>query len=77
MPETLQAKSVKAGVLETIQRLPDDCTLEDIQDALGLFAAMKEGLADIEAGRVVPHEEVKRRMAEWLKSSGLNGQTTT
>jgi predicted transcriptional regulator len=29
-------------------------------------AADAEGLADIEAGRVVPHEEV----VEWLKTSG-------
>jgi hypothetical protein len=77
MPETLQAKSVKQGVLEMIQRLPDDCTLKDIHDALALYAALRQGLADIEAGRVIPHEEVKRRMAELLKSSGLNGQKTT
>ncbi|HKI36261.1 MAG TPA: hypothetical protein VKA46_30670 [Gemmataceae bacterium] len=77
MPETLQAKSVKQGVMEMIQRLPDDCTLEDIHDTLSLFAAVREGIADIEAGRVIPHEEVKRRAAEWLKSYGLNGQPAT
>ncbi len=36
-------------------------------EELAILAAINEGLADIEAGRVVSHEEVKRRSALWSK----------
>ncbi len=63
-------RSIKEEVIEMIQALPDDCTLEQIQYQLYVRDQVNKGLADIEAGRVVPHEEAKRRVAEWLKSSG-------
>jgi predicted transcriptional regulator len=70
MPETLQAKSAKQGVIEMLQRLPDDCTLEQIEYHLHVYARLQQAVADIDAGRVVPHDEVKRRVEEWLTSSG-------
>ena len=36
-------------------------------EELAILAAIREGQADIEAGRVVSHEEVKRRSASWSK----------
>lgn len=30
------------------------------------IAAINEGLKDIEYGRVIPHEEVKKRYEKWL-----------
>jgi predicted transcriptional regulator len=62
--------TVKQEVIRLIQSLPDDCTLEDIQYRLYLREQVEQGLADIEAGHVVSHEEAKRRIAEWRKSSG-------
>jgi predicted transcriptional regulator len=72
MPETIQAKSVKEVVLEMIQRLPDNCSLEDIQRTLAFRAAVERGIADIEAGRVFPHDDVKRMVAEWLRPENLD-----
>jgi predicted transcriptional regulator len=62
--------TVKDEVIRLIQALPDDCTLEDIQYQLYVREQVTQGLADIEAGRVVSAEEAKRRVAEWRKSRG-------
>jgi hypothetical protein len=70
MAETFKATSVKDEVIQMIQRLPDDCTLEQIQYHLYVREQVGCGLADIEAGRVIPHEDAKQRIAEWRKSFG-------
>lgn len=58
------AKQVVRDVLDT---LPDECSLEDISYHLYLRARLEEGLADLDAGRTVPHEQVMREAAEWLR----------
>jgi predicted transcriptional regulator len=62
--------TVKDEVIRLIQSLPDDCTLEDIQYRLYLQEQVERGLADVESGRVVPHQEARQRIAEWRKSPG-------
>jgi hypothetical protein len=71
MPETLQAKSAKQGVIEMLQRLPDDCTLEQIEYHLHVYAGIQRSLADIEANpdQGVPQDEAERMVAGWLKFS--------
>ncbi len=64
--------SVKEEILEWAQSLPENCSWEDLQYFLYVRGKVAEGLKDVEQGRVVSHEEAKRRMAAWLKSSGLN-----
>jgi predicted transcriptional regulator len=61
---------IKQQALEWIRTLPDDCTLEDIQDHLSFRKAVERGLKDMEEGNVISHEEVKRRVGEWLASYG-------
>jgi predicted transcriptional regulator len=46
--------------------MPDDCTLEDIQYQLYLRQKLEKSRAASVKGRVVPHEEVKRRLSKWL-----------
>ncbi len=70
MADTLEGLSVKEAVMRMIQRLPDDCTLEDIQYHLDVRAKIEAGIKDIEGGRLYTQEEVERMSAEWLKSSG-------
>ncbi|MDP3072053.1 MAG: hypothetical protein Q8N18_17305 [Opitutaceae bacterium] len=57
--------SDKQTVLEAIQRMPDTASLEQIRDQLLLLQSLREGWADSEAGRVIPHEEIKKRFAAW------------
>ena len=58
------AKQVARDLLES---LPEDCTLEDISYHLYVRARVEDGLRDLDGGRVVPHEEVMREAAEWLR----------
>jgi predicted transcriptional regulator len=59
--------NAKARVRELLDRLPDDCTLEDVQYHLYVLDKIDQGLADIEASRTISHEEVARRLRDkWL-----------
>ena len=53
--------SPKQRILEAVQRLPADASFEDVMERLYFIYKIEQGLADVEAGRVVSHEEVKRR----------------
>lgn len=57
---------VKEIVEEILEQLPDDTTLEEVQYRLFVRQKIEQGLADVEAGKVVSHEEAKRRMQKWL-----------
>ncbi len=58
--------SDKQAVLEAVSQMPDNLSMKQIQAELDLLASLNEGLADIKAGRVVPHEEIKRQYAACL-----------
>ena len=58
--------SDKQAVLEAVSQMPDNLTLDQIRAELALLAALRDGYADIQAGRVVPHEDIKRQYAAWL-----------
>lgn len=62
--------TVKEQALQLIQSLPDDCTLEEIRYRLYLQEKVAEGLADVEAGRVLAQEDVEKEVARWHESSG-------
>ncbi len=52
--------------IETIQKLPDSATWLDIEERIRFLAAIDQGLEDVRAGRVIPHEDVKASLASWL-----------
>jgi predicted transcriptional regulator len=55
--------SVKQKVLEVVQQLPADATLEDAMERLYFLAKVERGLADADAGRTVSHEDVRNRFS--------------
>ena len=57
---------VKEIVEEILEQLPDDTTLEEVQYRLFVRQKIEQGLADVEAGRVISHDEAKQRMQKWL-----------
>ena len=61
-----RSMSDKQLALESIQRLPDDASLDAIAERLEFLAAIRKGLSQIERGETVSHEEVKRQLATWL-----------
>jgi len=58
--------SDKQQVIEAVSKLPDSASLDDIRANLQLMASLREGLADSDAGRVIPHEQVKREFRSWI-----------
>ncbi|MCH7876022.1 MAG: hypothetical protein IH965_12070 [Gemmatimonadetes bacterium] len=57
----------KQTVKELLDRLPDDCTLEDVLYHVYVVQEIERGLADVEAGRTVPHEKVAAELRKkWL-----------
>ena len=59
--------TTKQEVSDLLNRLPEDCSLEDIQYHLYVLQKIEHGLKDAEEGRVYTQEEVEKRMAKWLK----------
>jgi predicted transcriptional regulator len=50
-----------------LDRLPDDCTLDDVQYHLYVVQAVARGDADAKAGRTIPHEQVASELRrKWL-----------
>jgi predicted transcriptional regulator len=58
--------SDKQLALDSIKRLPADASLDAIAERVEFLAAIRKGLAQIERGETVPHDEVKRQLATWL-----------
>lgn len=57
----------KQEVLKILDALPEDASLEDIQYHLYVLQRIERGRQDVEAGRVIPQDEIERRMAHWLE----------
>ena len=51
---------------ELLDRLPDDCSLQDIQYHLYGRQMIEEGRRDVREGRVFSQEEIERDLAQWL-----------
>ena len=48
-------------MVEAIRELPADATVDDAIERLVFLAKIEEGLAQLDRGEGVPHDEVKRR----------------
>lgn len=59
--------TTKERVQELLARLPDDCSLDDVLYHLYVVQKIDRGLADVEAGRTIPHEEVAESLRrKWV-----------
>ncbi len=58
--------SDKEMVLETVKQMPETISLDQINEELAILAAIRRGEAAAEAGRVLDHDEVKKRSVLWI-----------
>ncbi|MBI3754170.1 MAG: hypothetical protein HY266_09055 [Deltaproteobacteria bacterium] len=58
---------LKEAAIETIKRLPDECSLEDIMYEIDFAAQVLEGLKDADAGRVITTDELLKRVEQWAR----------
>ncbi|HEX7191346.1 MAG TPA: hypothetical protein VF381_07220 [Thermoanaerobaculia bacterium] len=59
-------ETAKEQVQQILEELPENASLEDIQYHIYVHQKIQQGLDDVEAGRVVPQEEVEKRLSKWL-----------
>ncbi len=52
--------------IKTIRELPDSATWENLEERVRFLSGIDKGLADVKAGRIVAHEEVKESLKKWL-----------
>ena len=55
-------QNVKKIVHELAERLPEQATWDDVIYTMYVRQKIEEGLKDVEEGRVVSHEDAKRRL---------------
>jgi hypothetical protein len=57
-------------IIELLRELPADATIDDAIEKLVFVAQIERGIAELEAGQGVPHDDVKRRFDE-LVATGI------
>ena len=58
----------KQKTLQALGTLPENASYEDLQEEVKILAALEEAETDIREGRVVSHDEAKRRLAQWTSN---------
>ena len=56
--------SVKEAAQAVIERLRDDATWDDLMYELYVKQKIEQGIADVEAQRIVPHDRVKAELLD-------------
>ena len=60
----MRAKEAFRALLD---RLPDDCSLENVLYHLSVIQQVERGLAEVDAGRVVPRENLVQALErKWI-----------
>lgn len=59
--------AAKQAVMNLLETLPDDCTLEDIQYHLYVITKVKSSQARVKAEGVLSQDEVNQRLNKWLE----------
>jgi hypothetical protein len=57
--------NTKAEVKELLNRLPDDCTIEDIQYHLYVVGKINKGIGRAKNEGMLSRKEVERKFARW------------
>ena len=55
----------KQAVIDALQRLPEDASLEEISEELRIMAAIRRGRRDIATGHTKTHEETEHLVKSW------------
>jgi len=56
----------KQAVEQLLDRLPDDCSVEDVQYHLYVLEKVRHGLEDARANGTLSQAEVEARLSKWL-----------
>ena len=56
----MQTSNAKQEARKLIDQLPDNATWEELAYQIEVRASIERGLADSKAGRLIPHQDIKR-----------------
>ena len=56
----------KPDFMKALGELPEDATIDDAMERLLFMIAVEHGLAQADAGKLIPHEEIVERVKQWL-----------
>ena len=51
-------------IIEALQDLPSDATFDDAIERLIFLAKIDAGLGELDEGKGIPHDEVKRQLSQ-------------
>jgi len=57
--------TVKAEVQELLNRLPDECTLEDVQYHLYVLEKIHQGIKRADTEGVISQDDAEKRLGKW------------
>jgi predicted transcriptional regulator len=61
----------KERVRDLLDRLPDDCSIEEVLYHLYVVQAVEQGEADVAVGKTIPHEQVAEELRKrWSLGGG-------
>lgn len=55
----------KELVINTLKKLPEETSIEQILEEIEILVAIRRGEAAANAGKVISHKEVKKIVATW------------
>ena len=57
---------VKEQVRKILDHLPEDCSVEDVQEQLFFLERLRRRLEEADRGDFVTHDEAVQRLSKWL-----------
>jgi len=54
----------KQAVRDLLDKLPDDCTLDDVLYHLHVLQQISQGLSDADSGDLIPHAQVEQELRQ-------------
>jgi predicted transcriptional regulator len=58
----MASRTTRDRILDALQDLPPDASFDDAIERLVFLAKVEAGLAELDEGKGLPHEEVKQRL---------------
>lgn len=58
----MPTRATRDRIIEALRDLPPDATIDDAIERLVFLAKIEAGLAELDAGQGIAHDEVKRRL---------------
>ena len=60
-------ETAKQHLITVLEQQPDDSTYEELIKELAFARMIDRGLKDVDAGRIMTNEDMRREIASWTK----------